>query len=138
MKHLIFTLLFLLSCTVPNYMPKAVNKTQASQKKIANLKISSDRIPLEQRGWSKDLRKGYIKDLGPGFYDKDVADAFINGRVYYQMERSLVENLYKYPNINIGDSVWIYEDEDSKELLRIEFKNKEMVGIVVNDFTYNW
>lgn len=138
MKYLLTCIfLFITSCALLNDMKSSSevsskSSTSSSTKKAEIQKNSSvSTEPLDKRGWEDDIRKGYIKDLGKGFYPKDIEDAFIAGRVFYDMDQGMVILIHGEPNKNVGDTLWVYMDSDKKTLLKVKF-----INTLVSDIHY--
>ena len=123
MKYLL--LLLLLSCVAKKSNKVEVKDIEVKETEVLN--TSNDTLPLYERGWSKEIREGYIENLGKGFYPTAISEAFKEGRVFYGMEKDMIEKLYGQPN-KVIDSSWIYTISN-KKVLEIEFKEDKITVI---------
>jgi hypothetical protein len=109
MKIFLIVLLFI-SCTIP-LLPK---KPEEPPK---------PKVPLEERGWSKKDRIGYMEmnnDLYPFF----IRNSFIDKDLTMGLHKDLIIYLYGLPDAEQGDSVWHYIDDKQHRIFKFNSKGQ--------------
>lgn len=129
MKYLIIIMLFvLISCSLQQQI--ALQDEQEVGTSVIYIDESITRVPLEQRGWSKDKRKFYMDAQKAKFQDY-IVELFIEQRITPGFPKYLVEYMYGYPNKTMGDTIWAYIDSSYVTLLELKFN----ADGVVYDYT---
>jgi len=124
MRYLIF-LVIIVSCAIETKKTNSQNEGVVEKREQVKKEIVSTG-PLSERGWDEDVRKGYIENLGKGFYPIEMERAFIDGRIFYDMTEDMVILIHGNPNRRVRESKWTYYDVSKNTLLRIEFKENKV------------
>jgi hypothetical protein len=121
MKNLLS--LFIVFCFISCYSP---SKEFFHKKDFSySTNESAERIPLQQRGWSKPTRVFYA-DKKLKTAPERIKQAFIDKKLTKDMTKNLVHFMLGQVNAFKDDSIWVYLDQNNDTLLKIYFESDKV------------